>query len=152
MAIEKISAKKEMAYLYFMQGFLQKEICEKVGISAVTLSKWKKDNAWEEKRSASNITRPELTNKILKSISNLLDDSLQNKNKDVSGLADKLTKLASAIEKLDKKNTVINDIETFTNFNQWLQARLSIDAELHPELIKSINKYQDIYVHERLNK
>jgi len=146
-------SKKEMAKLYFMQNILQKEICEKVGISAVTLKKWKEVDKWEEKRAASNITRPELVNKILKHISNLLEEALEKgKEANLSSLADKLTKLASAIEKLDKKNTVINDIETFTSFNTWLQSRLSIDNELTTALIKDINKFQDLYVHERLNK
>ena len=153
MGKKKNDSQKEMAKLYYMQNMLQKEICEKVGISAVTLKKWKELDKWEEKRAASNITRPELVNKILKNISNILDEALEKgKEANLSSLADKLTKLASAVEKLDKKNTVINDIETFTSFNTWLQSRLSIDNELTTELIKDINKFQDLYVHERLNK
>jgi len=142
-------SKREMAYLYFMQGLLQKEICEKVGISAVSLKKWKEAGMWEEKRSANNITRPELVNKMLKSINVLLDEAISNK-KEVN--TDSLAKLASAIERLDKKNNVINDIETFTNFNTWLQSRIAIDNDLTTTLIKDINKFQDLFIHERLNK
>lgn len=149
---KELEAKKEIAKLLFMQGLFQKEIAERVEISEVTLSKWKIEGKWDDKRAASNITRPELTNKILKSISMILDNAIDSGNKNVPQLADQLTKLASSIEKLDKKNTVINDIETFTSFNAWLQDRLSTDNELTTELVKEINKFQDLYVHERLNK
>ena len=65
---------REHARLLFMQGEPQKVIAEKVGVSAQTVTKWVSDGDWQAARSAANITRPELVNKILKSIDVLVED------------------------------------------------------------------------------
>ena len=65
--------KKELARLYYFQGMPQKQIAEKVGVSAVTLGRWVEKEGWKETRSGMNITRPELVNKNLLLISRLLD-------------------------------------------------------------------------------
>ena len=70
----------------------------------------------------------------------------------IAGLGDKLSKLSSVIEKLDKKANVVDAIEVFMAFSKWLEFRSQTDPEVTPELIKAINKYQDKYIIESMGK
>lgn len=151
---KEMQDKKERAKLYFLQGESQKGIADKVGVSEVTLSKWAKESGWGKLRAGSKVTRTELVNKNLELIAKLLDgvmlsDDPTNESLKVS---DQISKLAASIERLDKKTNVVNEIDSFMNFNRWLQQRISFDKELSAELLKSINKYQDMYVSERMSK
>ena len=70
----------------------------------------------------------------------------------ISALPDKLSKFASAIEKLDKKANIVSTIDVFMAFSKWIQYRASFDPEVTPELIRAINKYQDLYINEHITK
>lgn len=144
-----VNNKKEIAFLFFMQNMQQQEICERAGVSAPTLKRWKDKDNWEARRAAANITRGELVNKVLMAIGKLLDE---NTDKVDPNLADKLAKFSSTIESLDKKNNVVNDIETFMNFNRYLQAMLQHDKSLNVDFIKRVNAYQDAFITERMTK
>lgn len=37
-------------------------------------------------------------------------------------------------------------------FSKWMQFRMSFDDEITPELLKTINKYHDLYINELLAK
>jgi len=143
-------SKKELAYILYMAGELQKDICTRVGITSKTLTKYITDDGWKIKRSAKNITRVELVNKALQSISNLLDESLKPENKD-NDISDQLSKLAAFIERMDKKDNVVNDMATFISFSKRLQAWSDDDKEITPALMKLINKLQDKYITERIS-
>lgn len=70
----------------------------------------------------------------------------------IAGLGDKLSKLSSVIEKLDKKANVVDAIEVFMAFSKWLEFRAQNDSDLTPDLIKAINKYQDKYIIESMGQ
>ena len=144
---------REHARLLFMQGEPQKVIAEKVGASAQTITKWVNDGDWQAARSAANITRPELVNKILKSIDVLVEDLVNEPSPEkTAAAADKLVKFAATIERLDKKTSVVDIIEVFMAFSKWLQYRMSFDPNVTPELIQTINKYHDLFISEQLQK
>ena len=143
--------KKSLARSLYLSGMEQNEIAEKVEVSRITISRWVNNEGWKEARAAKNISRPELVNKLLLTIDGLIERV--NKSDDptlVGSLADKLSKLSSTIEKLDKKANVINAIEVFMAFNRWIQDQASYDPEITPELIKAINKYQNKFLMERM--
>lgn len=145
--------KKELAKLYFMQGTPQNEIAEKVGISKQTINKWVQDSGWSQQRAAQNITRSELVNKLLLTMDSLITQVQQSDDpKLLASLGDKLSKLSSTIEKLDKKASVVNHIETFMAFGKWLQYRSEWDSDITPELLKAINHYQDLFISENIAK
>ena len=134
-----------------MAGMEQQEIAEKVDVSRVTISKWCNAEGWKEARAAKNVTRPELVNKLLLTIDTLITQvNGSNDPTLIAGLGDKLAKLSSVIEKLDKKANVVDAIEVFMAFSEWIVFRSSIDPEVTPELIKAINKYQDLYITEKM--
>ena len=143
----EIEKKKSLARSLFLSGMEQTEIAEKVDVSRVTISKWCTADGWKEARAAKNVTRPELVNKLLLTIDTLITQV--NESNDpalVAGLGDKLAKLSAVIEKLDKKANVVDVIEVFMAFSKWIEYRSTIDPEVTPELVRAINKYQDLYI------
>lgn len=152
MANKQSDDKREYARILFMSGEQQNIIAEKIGVSKQTINKWVADNGWSEQRAAQNITRPELVNKLLRTIDRLIEQVNDSEDPTlVAGVGDKLSKLASVIEKLDKKANVVDAIETFMAFGKWLQYRATFDEDVTPELLKAINRYQDLYVSELLS-
>ena len=105
----------------------------------------------ERGKGGKNVTRPELVNKLLLTIDTLITQV--NESNDpalVAGLGDKLAKLSAVIEKLDKKANVVDVIEVFMAFSKWIEYRSTIDPEVTPELVRAINKYQDLYITEQM--
>ena len=148
----EIERKRDLARTLYLSGLTMEEISDKVEISRTTLSKWSSADGWQEARAAKNITRPELVNKLLLSIDNLI--TTVNDSNDpalIGSLADKLSKLSAVVEKLDKKANVVDAVEVFIAFNRWLQYNSTFDPEITPELIKTINKYQDKFLREKMS-
>ena len=147
----EIEKKKSLARTLYLSGMEQQEIADKVEVSRVTISKWSTAEGWKEARAAKNITRPELVNKLLLTIDALITQvNSSNDPQLIAGLSDKLAKLSAVIEKLDKKANVVDAIEVFMAFSKWIEYRSSIDPELTPELIRAINRYQDLYITEQM--
>lgn len=149
---------KEFAHALYMSNATQGEIADKVGVSRQTVSKWINEGGWAQRRAAKNITRPELANRLLAAIATEIDRLNEKENeapddeKGISaGVIDKLAKMAAIVERLDKQASVVDAIEVFIAFGKWCQYRATIDKELTPELIKVINKYQDLYISELLS-
>ena len=148
----QIERKKTLARSLYLSGMDIQEIAEQVEVSRVTVSKWSTNGRWKEARAAKNITRPELVNKLLLTIDNLIENVNQSSDPTLIGsLADKLSKLSATIEKLDKKANVIDAIEVFMAFNKWIQDQACYDPEITPELIKAINKYQNKFLMEKMS-
>ena len=153
MATKDNEKKKSLARSLFMSGMEMTEIADKVDVSRVTISKWCKADGWKEARAAKNITRQELTNKILLSIDKLLEEA--NNSKDpalVAGLADKLAKFSAVIEKLDKKANIIDAIDVFKAFSGWMEYSAQTNPAITLELIQQINQLQDMFIIESIGK
>ena len=147
----ELENKKQLGRTLYMSGMDQQEIAERLVVSRVTISNWCTKEGWKEARAAKNITRPELVNKLLLTIDQLIESV--NKSDDptlIGSLADKLSKLSAVVEKLDKKANVVDAIEVFMAFNKWLQYNAEFDPEITPELIKAINKYQNQFLMEKM--
>ena len=147
-----LEKKKALARSLYLAGMEQTEISDKVGVSRVTVSKWCTAEGWKEARAAKQVSRPELVNKLLLTIDTLIEQVHQSEDPTmIAGLGDKLAKLSSVIEKLDKKANVVDAIEVFMAFSRWLEYRSQTDPEITPELLKAINKYQDKYLIESMS-
>lgn len=144
---KELEDKKDYARLLYMQGEQQKVIAEKVGVSAQTITKWVNVGGWVEQRAAQNITRPELVNKLLRTVDNMIEAVNDSDDPDAAnGLGDKLAKFAATIEKLDKHTSIVDVIEVFMAFSKWLQFQAEFDEDITPELLKTINKYHNQYI------
>ncbi len=142
---------KNYGYMLYMSGAQQNVIAERCHVSKQTVNRWVAEGSWDKRRAAQSVTRPEIVNNLLRAINNEVEKLNEEKDAEkLAGACDKLSKLAATIEKLDKKANVVDAIEVFIAFGKWLQHRAASDEELTPELIKAINKYQDLYVSEIL--
>ena len=128
-----IEKKKSLGRALYLSGMEQTEIADKIGVSRVTVSKWCSAEGWKEARAAKSITRPELVNKLLLTIDKLIEQVNASDDANlIAGLGDKLAKLSSVIEKLDKKANVVDAIEVFMAFSKWLEHRAQTDPVLTP--------------------
>ncbi len=134
--------KYEYAYLLFMQNVMQKEICERVGISAPTLQKYIETGGWKEKRASRSISIDDIAQKALRKISEMLD------NDDFS--ADAFAKAVSQLKTLKTKNTVDDDINAFMDFQDYLVKESANDNSITSDFIKEVVKHQDNYIQYRL--
>ena len=148
----ELERKKGLARTLYMAGKEQNEIAEQIEVSRQTLSKWVNEGKWKESRAASSITRPELVNKLLITIDKLISQVNESEDPEkMAGLGDKLAKMSSVIEKLDKKANVVDAIEVFMAFSKWMKYRAQTDTNITPELLKTFNYYQDLFISEKMN-
>lgn len=142
MARQKKSANKDKAdialELYLQTDKSQKEICLIVGWTEKTFTNHKKKGMWDELKGAIQVTPAKIIANLYQQLYNL---SLDEKKID----ADKLIKVANAIEKLSsRKVTVSNCINVFKDFITWC---FTHDAEK----AKEINELQKLYIDTKIN-
>ena len=114
MANKVSEEKKEFARVLYMSGEQQNIIAEKVGVSKQTINRWVAEEAWDKRRAAQSVTRPEIVNNLLRAISNEVEKLNEERDAEkVAGACDKLSKLAATIEKLDKKASVDRGVHRF---------------------------------------
>lgn len=148
----ELEKKKAVALQLYLAGQEQRTIADQLSITPKTVSLWAQKYHWREQRAAKTITRPQLVNKILQAIDELLDKVLQSEDQAITaGVPDKLAKLAATIEKLDKKANIVDTIEVFMAFSKWLEYQSQTDPEITPELLAAFNKYQNQYIIEKMN-
>ena len=134
---------QEYAYLLYMQGMEQNDICKKVSVSAPTLISWKKSGEWESKRAARTISIDDLVQKTLRVINEMLD-----KKENFS--ADAFAKAVNQLKTLKTSSTVDDDINTFMGFQDYLMRERSNHKGITDQLIKSITSLQDNFIQYRL--
>lgn len=145
--------KKELARLYYFQGDRQDMIASKVGVSRNTICRWVEQGGWAQKRAAQSITRPEIVTKTLSLIGRLIDQLTNDTDMeltDVGRVVDQLCKLSATIERIDKKASVVDAIETFTALNKWLESRMEWDKDITPEFVSTLAHYQDLFISDQV--
>jgi transcriptional regulator with XRE-family HTH domain len=146
-----IEEKKKIARECYMNGMLQKDIAVKIGVSENSLSSWVEKGRWATMRAGVSITRPELVNKALGAVNKLLDQIYESGDPEmICKLPDQLAKFASFIDKLDKKANVVSTIDVFIAFNKWIRYRAEFDPEITPDFIRTLEKYQDLFIKEKM--
>ncbi len=140
MANLTIAQKKEWAKLLFLrENLTQKEIAERVGVSAVTINKWVKNERWEDLRVSITITKEEQLKNLyrqLAEINNAIAERERNKFA-TSAEADTITKLANAIDKMETDVGLADIQSAFRKFLTWLRA---FDL---PEAQRLVNLFDD---------
>lgn len=139
--------KKELAHALYMSGMKQEDIAAKADISRQTLCRWISAGGWKEMKAAKTITRQQLVNKMLTNINALLDKASQEGNEDMlAGLGDKLIKTATAIEKLEKKGSVVNQVDTLIAIENWLSSNRDNYPEMDNDTFILINRIHNDYL------
>jgi hypothetical protein len=136
--------KEALAFdLYMHTDKTQKEIVVIVGVTEKTFSQWKQKGKWEELRSAQTLT----AGNIIRQLYMRLDEATKQTDKDGKAVldADKIIKLANAIEKLSNKQATIS--QTINVFKEFI----SFTMERDPELGKKINELQKLFINNKIN-
>ena len=143
----KHDTKQELARVLYLSGLPQEDILQKVDVSRQTLSRWVNTLGWKEMRAARSITRPQLVNRLLESINALLDKAGEPGNEDMlPGIGDKLVKTATAIEKLEKKSSVVDRVDTLIDFERWLEENRGGYPGMTGETFRLVNRLHDDYL------
>lgn len=140
--------KRDQALKLYLDGVTQREICKIVGVSNVTLKKWKDTDLWEQKKTTKEISVDNLINKMLVKANRELDNPAFN--------PDSLAKIISQLKKLkDDRITLADIINVFTDFLHRLMERMK-EGEVYSrgelvdlDFVKKICDLQDQYVQEK---
>lgn len=136
--------KKETAKALYLRGIPTERILELTGVVRQTLSRWVNSEGWKELRAAHNITRDELTRKLMALAGEAIDNTEKySQNKKV---ADDLVKIMSAIEKLDKTTNAVHYVNAFINFENWLMQHLDEYPDLPPNIVQVIHQAFDDFL------
>lgn len=134
--------KYEYAYMLFMKKIVQKDICEKVGITPATLLKWKEAGGWEEKRAVRSISIDTLIAKTLQKINDLLDSEEFN--------ADSFSKAVNQLKNLKQGASIDDKIMAYMDFGDWCIGEMQIDKGVTEQFVKQLTTLQDRYVLKQL--
>lgn len=139
--------KKEWAKVLFTKEHLTgAEIAEKVGVRPATISKWVNTENWQLLKTSITITREEQLARLYQQLeliqSKILERPIVERFASTSE-ADIITKLASAIDKLEKETGLSEIISVSKQFLEWLRI-----SDL--EKAKEMSMYFDAFIKERL--
>jgi hypothetical protein len=136
--------KQEIARtLYLLSEKTQKEICLVVGWTEKTFIEQKRKGKWDELKDNRSLTKQQIVtilhSQTLKIIEVAKDEGRVLTAKEIDSIA----KLASSIDKLEKKATIETYIEVFEEYNKWLMG-------VQPNFAQENNHYQDSFIHSKI--
>lgn len=130
MAELKNDQKKALAReLYMLGNYTYEEIGEKVGTRRQTVSKWAKENNWDEMKAGMTVTREQILKNMYRHIQQINEGIMQ---REVSNRvpntkeADILVKLSSAIKSMEQDVGISDIISSGIRFGEFLR-RIDIE-------------------------
>ena len=127
-----IKQKKEWAYTeYVISNLSQKEVATKVGVSAVTMSKWAKENNWDGLRRQMLVTREKQLGRLYAQFDELtraIEQKPEGERYANSKEADTLNKLTGAIRALETEASVADIVEVSKRVLSWLRPINAVKA------------------------
>jgi transcriptional regulator with XRE-family HTH domain len=117
--------KKEWALSLFIKDNLtQAEIAEKVGVSRQTVNRWASAEKWEERRVGVTMTREQQIGNLYKQIAEInrvIAARPEGQRFATAAEADSITKLTTAIKKLETDAGIADIISVGIKFINWLR-------------------------------
>lgn len=118
---ESMQRKQDYAKLLFTnQGVtVGKELAERVGVSEVTISKWRNSGGWEQLRASVIITKEAELRRLYMQLTELNDHIFAREKGQrfaSSKEADTLVKLTAAVKQLETDTSVAETMEVLKNF------------------------------------
>ena len=142
--------KKALAKELFIRTPLnQKEIADRVGVTEKTMSKWVNDPSenWEQLKVTVITTKESELRRLylqLKEINDHIATREIGKRYPSSPEADVISKLSSAINKLEVETNAGQVIDVFMSFNDFIRSSGDI------EFAQTLGEYQDKYIRSLL--
>jgi hypothetical protein len=138
----KAKDKKNIAFELYISGKLQKEIAELLDVHEVTVSKWVRDDNWDDIRSSLLGGGYRIVAMIYKRVLKDLED-----NPDTFNL-DQISKAASAIKTFQPKGSL-----NLENYNRAFQDLLAWMAQNgHSDLLETVMQVQDQFIDSYIDK
>ena len=132
--------------LYLKENLTQQEIADRVGISRVTMSKWIRDGKWEEHKAGLTITREQQIANLYRQVAEInraIENRPDGERFANAGEADVLSKLSSAIRKMETDAGIADIISVLTQFINFVRP-----ADL--EKAKEITRLADAFIKSKL--
>lgn len=111
--------------IYLNEHLTQKEIAEKVGISAKTMSKWIQSEKWETLKTSLTITREEQLANLYRQVAAInaaIAGRDENQRFANSRESDVINKLATAINKMEQETGLAEIVNVTKKILLWVRA------------------------------
>ncbi len=135
--------KRDYAKTLYLSGnnFSQKEIAEKTGVSAQTLSKWVNLEKWDELKASVTITREQQLKSLYTQIAELnkaISEREKGQRFATNGEADTISKLANSIKKLETDAGISDIVSVSIAFCEFVK---KIDLKKAQEIAALFEKF-----------
>ena len=141
--------KKEWAKTLFLKESLsQKEIATRVGVSNQTICKWVAEGNWEKLKVSISLTKEEQLKQFYNQIAELnkvISERASGERFPSSTEADTISKLATAINKIEVETSITEIIDVSIQMLEWLK-------EVDFSKAKELSNLFDQFIKEKLNK
>lgn len=133
--------KREIAEdMYIRLGLTGREIADSLSVTEQTVSRWKKgrdgEKSWDDRKTESQLTPLKIKERLLKEAEKIA------KGEESTIQADKLSKIMSAIDQLDKKINVRTVMDVFKEFDLWMSEQDPATAILFTKFHKLFLQYR----------
>lgn len=136
---------KEWAKLLYTKEMLtQREVAERTGKSPTTINRWVKKDRWDDLRVSLTITKEEQLKSLYTQLKELNDEIAARPERRYATTAesDTISKLSSAIEKMETEVGLSEIISAFKGFTEWLRPINLDDAKLLAAHMDEYIKYR----------
>lgn len=141
--------KKSIARSLFLDGnYTQEEIADKVGTTRQTVSRWIREDNWEEVKASVAITPAQIIsqwNRQIIEVNNAIAARDEGQRYATPAEADALAKLAGAINKLQNDVGVSDCVSVAMRFLSWLRP-------LDVEAAKQFNNLFDAFIKDQTTR
>jgi len=134
--------------LYTRERLTQKEVAERVGVSPQTMTRWVKQEKWDEERNGYSVTREQQLKETYRQMTELNEVIAQRPKGErfpTSKEADSLLKLAQTAKQLETDASLDEIINAFSEYLDWLRG-------INLEEAKSTSVRQDQFIKYKLSR
>lgn len=131
---------REVAQILFMQGFIQKEIALKLGVSENTVSKWSRVDNWKDKKSNILMSKDSRLSEMYEELAEMnkaIRDKMSNKFANQKE-ATARRMLIKDIKELETKYNIAETIQIGKDFTTFLK---DLDFDLAMQVLNSFDAF-----------
>lgn len=141
----KRNPKRDLAELLFVEaGMLQKEIAQELDIGEHTIGRWKDEDNWDLKKQVKTLSPENLIKQFYEQSELIVNSAKANGRPLNSKECDALNKLASSIQKIDKRTDPSILMNVLVQFNNYLKTQ-------DLDMAKSMLPYQKQFILQKLS-